>query len=622
MKTDKSTVFDLFQTHRRYVVPLFQRGYVWTRDLQWQPLWEDIVAQAADLARSRAAPTGHATKHFLGALVLNLAHHALKEVPIVEIIDGQQRLTTLQVLLAALRDETASIDNPFLKADLVRLTGNKEPLVSPDERFKVWPTSALQKDMKAVMGLGSLAAIEEAYKVHHVFKYGKWRPPRPGIVEAYSFFVHSIRRFLDDDRSELPLDLVALPAAERAEVLVEALIRDIQLVTIALEAEDDAQVIFETLNARGEPLTPADLVRNFLFLTATRQGLDVARLYEDSWPFGADQASTLFWSFEERQGRLKRSRLDQFFFHYVTFRTGRELKIGHLYQAFRDWWESASERSVEHELQEISEYSDIYCALVIPDPQTGFGKFARSLRALDTTTVYPLVLWLAGQTGLESAVLSGMLEDLESYLIRRAVCGYDQKAYNRFFLEVLDRMRAKGEPPAPQHLRQILAASQAETVVWPSDEEFRRHLIRDPIYRTLGPRRTMLLLEALDEASRASYAEDIQITSPLTVEHVLPQGATEPYWPLAVGSGETPDAAWARRLETSHRLGNLTLLTQPLNSAVSNGPYEAKRKEIVKQSLLPMNVYFQSVDHWDEAAIETRGAALAETALRVWPRHT
>ena len=108
MKTDKTTVFDLFQTHRRYVVPLFQRGYVWNRESQWEPLWTDVVEQAAQIARQRTAPTAPIHKHFLGAVVLNQVHAGLRQVPIVEIIDGQQRLTTLQVMLAAIRDATAT----------------------------------------------------------------------------------------------------------------------------------------------------------------------------------------------------------------------------------------------------------------------------------------------------------------------------------------------------------------------------------------------------------------------------------------------------------------------------------------------------------------------------------
>lgn len=261
VRTDKTTVFDLFEKHRRYVVPIFQRGYVWTREGQWQPLWDDLIAQTAEVVRYRTLPGSRLHKHFLGALVLNLTHTALSHVPVVEIIDGQQRLITLQVLLTALKDETAHIESPYLRADLERLTANRGPLAHPDERYKVWPTSALQSNVRDVIESGTSAVLEARYDAMHKFRYGRWDPPRPRIVEAYLFFVSAVRNFLDDDMEELPFELMSLTTEGRAEALIEALIRNIQLVTIELESEDDAQVIFETLNARGEPLTPSDLSR-------------------------------------------------------------------------------------------------------------------------------------------------------------------------------------------------------------------------------------------------------------------------------------------------------------------------------------------------------------------------
>lgn len=621
MKTDKTTVFDLFQTHRRYVVPLFQRGYVWSRDSQWEPLWNDLVSQAAELARMRTIANSRLQKHFLGALVLNLTHTALSQVPVVEVIDGQQRLTTLQILLAALKDETASIEMPYLRADLERLTKNQGPLANADEVYKVWPTSSLQIHVRNVMRAGSATELEDSYKDLHKFRYRKWDPPRPTLVEAYLFFASAIRSYLDDDDEALPLDLMNLSVKERAEALIEALLRNIQLVTIELDSEDDAQVIFETLNARGEPLTPSDLVRNFVFLTATRERQDVSLLYNDLWkPFEEEPPERPFWKQEERQGRLKRARMDLFLFHYVTFRTGEELKIGRLYQAFRDWWELAPNRVIEKELRELGRYSTVYRELLAPNVASRFGRFAHHLRVLDTTTVYPLVLWLAGEMGAESPEFLSVLDAFESYFVRRAVCGHNQKAYNRLFLGFLKGLREAASPPTYAAVQALLAASMAESAIWPGDNEFRHHLVKDPIYRTIGPRRTQMLLETLELASQHVHAEAIEIRSALTVEHVLPQGANAVDWPPEVQPGETVDDAQSRRATIVHSLGNLTLLTQPFNSALSNGPYDQKRPEIARQSLMALNTYFQDVKHWSESEIASRGAKLADLAVEIWPK--
>ena len=389
------------------------------------------------------------------------------------------------------------------------------------------------------------------------------------------------------------------------------------MVTIELDQEDDPQIIFETLNARGEPLTPSDLVRNFVFLTATREGADVAGLYDRYWRAFDEPVDHPFWKQVERQGRLKRSRLDLFFFHYVTFRTGDEIKEGHLYQAFREWWDSQSSRAVTDELASLVRYAKIYRALLDPDTSSRFGRFAHRLRVLDTTVVYPTILWAAGELGVESSELHGMMEDIESYFIRRAVCGYGSKSYSRLFLEWFSKLRQSQTAPSRAALRSMLTSSQADSAVWPADDEFRRHLVADPLYLTLKPRRTQMLLEALNHALRPKHSEDIEIKSALTVEHVLPQGADALNWPFSEPSGgETIDVRW----RLTHSLGNLTLLTQPLNSSVSNGPFVAKRPAITTQSLLTLNSYFQGQSEWNEATILERGSVLAAAATQLWPR--
>src|SRR5207248_1374458 len=164
-----------------------------------------------------------------------------------------------------LRNEVAKFVDPFINDSLQRLTTNEGNLASTEERFKVWPTSAMQNHVAKVIETHSAEQLSEFYsKPLYTLVKKKWVPPRPGVVEAYLFFAQMIRLYLDDDPEELPFELLELPAGERAQYMVEALIRHFQLVTIELEAEDDAQIIFETLNARGAPLTPSDLVRNFI----------------------------------------------------------------------------------------------------------------------------------------------------------------------------------------------------------------------------------------------------------------------------------------------------------------------------------------------------------------------
>ena len=128
-----------------------------------------------------------------------------------------------------------------------------------------------------------------------------------------------------------------------------------------------------------------------------------------------------------------------------------------------------------------------------------------------------------------------------------------------------------------------------------------------------------MLLEARDNAMRTSKQEAVTITGKLTVEHVLPQHWNEPAWPKPSEITSEDETAAERRGRLLHSLGNLTLLTQELNSAVSNGPFAGKRAEITKQSGLRLNTYFQDVFTWDEAEILKRGDRLFECAKKIWP---
>lgn len=629
MKTEKITVFDLFEKQRRYLVPLFQRGYVWSKAGQWEPLWKDIIDQAAIVREQTTAQHRTVRKHFLGATVLSQAPTVIRQVAASEVIDGQQRLTTLQLFLAAFRDVVIGKGNEYLDSTLQRLTSNPGPYREEDERFKVWPTNAFREDFRVVLTAGSAEAL--ASKFPQTRRYRKLVPPRPALVDAYLFFHEKITEYLEeipDAAKDGPTgtEVASGVNGDRAEELLEAVTRHLQLVAIELDAEDDPQVIFETLNARGVELTPSDLIRNFVFLDAFRRGDNAEDLYNKWWREFDDPAggpSRSFWKDEERQGRYKRSRLDLFVFHYVTCQTENEIKIKHIFQEFRDWWENALEkRSPSEELESLHRASGIYKALLVPDRQTRLGLFARRVRSLDTSTVYPLMLWLGSEHDrISTEEFDGILQDIESYLVRRAICFPDAgKGYNRIFLALLAKLRRAGLPNRTI-LQRELAALQGESSVWPEDAMFQTHFIFDPIYTNLGPNKTQMILEAIDLAHHTVKQEKQHLDGSLSVEHVMPQSADPNDWPFRNSMGDE-DKRLAARDILRHSIGNLTLLTQYLNSSVSNGPFAQKRPAIALQSRLALNAYFQSfadADMWDEVTIVERSEKLAKIALEVWP---
>lgn len=637
MKPSKLSLVEMFEKQRRYVVPLFQRPYVWEQEDQWEPLWQDITGRAEAIIEREAwgSRSDRIENHFLGAVVLNQIKVYGRQVDTVEVIDGQQRLTTLQLLLAAFRDVVKGTSETRLHDDLTRLTENGGVRDSEVERFKVWPTNADRSDFGASLVAGSVADLEAKYPLHRR-KYARKCDPRPRLVEAYLFFARRIGEFCSEAPAETAEttetageSVTSVFSADRAYALFEALKRHIQLVVIELEDDDDPQVIFETLNARGVPLLPSDLIRNFVFLRATQQNENPEELYNTQWkeyderPAEANAGkSERFWKQMERQGRVKRTRLDLFMHHYVQYRSAQDLSIGHLFQAFRSWWETEPTRSVAAELKELRQHSDVFAKMLVPEGDGRTALFARRLQTLDTSTVYPVLLLLlvGGKDRVVAGDLDGIVTDLESYLVRRMVCDLGTKNYNRFFLSMLQKLRSSADPISRATIQQMLLAPEGSAGEWPDDKKFTKAWMEKPLYETLKPMRCAMLLEAVDRAMRTSKQEDVTINGRLTVEHVLPQQWSPPAWPEPpIDAGNNDETATERRERLLHSIGNLTLLTQELNSSVSNGPFSTKRPEIANQSTLRLNTFFQNVTTWDEAEIEKRGEELLKHAKHIWP---
>ena len=371
---------------------------------------------------------------FARAIVLSQLKVGLRQISASQVIDGQQRLTTLQVLLAAFRDVVAEIaeheNDPEPKETLgtvhkmlLQVTEHANVLGAKEDRFKVWPTNADRTAYEAIMTAGSRAALDSKYPQQFVGKRKKSPVPGPRLVEAYRFFSDRVREFAAKDAPSRTYD-----QKDAALGLFEAIRRCLQLVVIDLEESDDPQVIFETLNARGEPLLPSDLIRNLVF---SKAGSQADALYESHWqPYDANHAdgSPGFWKAKVKQGREVRPVLDLFFHSYLSCRAERVIPLGHLFDEFRQWWDSEKSRPVGSLLDEVRRYSDAYWSFQDPSrlgsADVRLATFVRRLRVLDTAMVYPVLLHLVVETEgrIDRSQRDDMLTALESFLIRRWLC--------------------------------------------------------------------------------------------------------------------------------------------------------------------------------------------------------
>lgn len=594
MKPATHTLSDLFGADVRYIVPLYQRPYVWKRDSHWLPLWGDVE----EILGRQLDSTAPSTSHFMGAVVLDQQETPPGEAVRRLVIDGQQRLTTLQLLLTAAWEEAQVAGAERAARLLRRLTRNNEDLTSGDERFKVWPTNANQAAFRAVMGADGQST----------------GPDDPGntIHEAHEFFRQQIRAWSREGHPT-PEEL-----EERFDGLRVVLDSLLHVVSINLESGDNAQVIFETLNARGTPLLAMDLVKNAVFYKAAQSGLDTDVLHDEVWEPELGQS---YWRQMKRQGRLNRPRAELFLTHWLAMRLQRVVNAGELFSEFRTHiLDKTDPTEVEALIRELCRDAAVMRSFDSQPEGSVEEQFFRHLEVMDTTTVLPVALQLFSHPQVSVERRSRGIAAIESWLVRRMLVGLTTKNYNRSVGDLLKRIAADPEH-ADEQIIDELSGSDAVTQSWPTDREVIQGLVSRPLYGWVAQRRVVMVLGQVELARRRGNrkVEDVFTLPPkLTLEHVMPQKWRE-HWPISQGDPEAAEAHEAARDAVLHRLGNLTLTSGPLNSSLSNAAWASKRVELQGHSLLLLNTELAQTELWDVEQINRRGYELALEICGIWP---
>lgn len=609
----------LFGAPARYTVPLFQRPYVWNQDEQWDPLWDDISHLAN---RVLAAETGKPVAgHFLGTVVLEQAMNQTGSIGCREIIDGQQRLTTLQILLKAAehtladveRKAAASEDEGGVKATRVGarqiavLTANTA-YADDEEQYKVWPTNDDRTAFQQVMD----AASSDCLSAHAT-----------RMAEAYRFFHVAISEWLS----------LGQHAAIRATALASALQTHLRLIVLDLEDTDEPQAIFETLNAYGTPLLPADLIKNWLLWEASRQKLkNMDALYQAYWrAFDRDPD---YWRTKIGTGHAARARVDTFLQNWLTRRTLEIIPVKHLYDRFLQHAAPRQEDGLDGLPCNIPAlmadvHRDGLCYRQIENP-TGtarFDTFLRRLAPMGIVVFHPVLLALMGRTGSGQTDLDAAAVILESYLVRRIVCWAETRAYAVVMQSLLAAITAiDPSAPAAPAITKALVEQSAEAYRWPDDNKFRNAWLTNRFYGGYRRARVLMMLQALEEHYQHEGIKGEPIVSfdfsGLEIEHIMPQEWRR-HWPLPAEEG-----ALLERERRLHGIGNLTLVSGKLNPTLSNAAWldapsgrKGKWSALDDHSKLRLNARLvkSCPKVWSEATIDVRARKLFEAACQIWP---
>ena len=582
----------LFAQPVRYDVPAFQRRYVWEQEEQWEPLWGDVEQIADSIIHD-----GSAKSHFLGAVVLQQPQVPTGTIERRIVVDGQQRLTTLQLLIDAIQEVLEDRQYSAPAERLASLVENQEAFRggNPDNAFKVWPTVVDRDAFRHAM-TNDLSATGYAAS---------------RIVQAHEYFKRQaeqwLDRFSDDPRKS---DHHAASALETAVRM------NLELVVIDLSNTDDPHVIFETLNARGTPLLQSDMVKNKILHDAKIHVCDeepVSSEQQRLWPFDKDD----WWVKEVGRGFQSRPRIDLYLNHWLTLRNRREMKAYDEFRAFEKYVETLSKggETIVKVAGDMNRIGSIYRDIEdVRRPD--IAKFLERRNVMNVGAVTPLLLWLLS-ADVPKATLANCLQALESFLVRRMVCGHHARSYGTFFVSLIGKLDDASAENADRILVSLLADETAQATLWPSDEELRENFVGAPLYRQLTRGRLRMVLAGIEEQMRSDRAETPDAPSNLQIEHIMPQ-EWRANWPLP---GDHEEDAAARRDRVLHAIGNLTLVTGRLNRELSNAAWEQKRDALDEHSVLYMNRHLirKAGQVWNEAKIEKRAKRLHKRAVKVWP---
>lgn len=564
MQAKETSLQKMLSGTKVFTLPLFQRRYKWSsRD--WEDLWDDLMVQYED-PDVISGDMKESDGHFLGSIVLHPAPGPASTVARFLLVDGQQRLTTFLVLIAAFRDLRHRVDpswNP--KAYDEQYLTNPW---NPEHPQRLLPTS---KDRESY-----------TLTVHD----GK---PTGQVGRAYRFFYRRMQELRKQNTEDF--DFARFERALMLRMLV---------VDITTSPGDNVNHIFHTLNHLGQKLSALDLIRNHTFTQVDDAEVDAAYMH--------------LWA--PMETALTEKGLERYLWAQLV-RTNAKASQKDLFTHFEQYAKAAwkSSPSVLADLERLKEEAELYQA--IENPNSDAAELAvgsqlraalRQLHAWGSSTHVPLTLHLLALQRQGDATEASIVEcigHIESFLVRRAIAGIPSNNLNRIFtaLPALLTMEA-------DFAQQVATLLLHDTRYWPTDADMTKRAETTPIYLTSRPDQVRYILGRIERSLSAK--EGVELDG-LQVEHVLPQKLTAAWRRSLEAAGENPDQAYSR----VHTLGNLTLTGHNPQLGVS---LYAQKRELLAESPIILNRRLVEQPTWGEAEMVQRSRDLASIAVALWPR--
>lgn len=598
ISVDDFTPKELFHKPVVYEIPYYQRGYVWNEQDQWQPLWEDIETQAENylnLKGEEESNNPYPAAHFMGAIVLQEIQRSSSDIEKHAVVDGQQRLTTIQILLAAIKTVVQKKSQNILAKRVQNLIENGEEYIEKNDAGKQ-KVSSSRTDREAFIGIMESNSSNPKRSHLHL------------LQKAYNWFHTQATKYLADASTSDDLDC-------RATALVWAATQGIQFVVIDVDRASDANEIFDSLNSRGTPLLTADQAKNFMYLEVRKEnGIliedQIETRMKNIWPFdesndwNGENENQDWWHQELKIGRLGVV-IEAFLRHWLTLRLEKEVKTKDVMNEFKTHVRKEGLDKVGEDLQMQCRF---YKEILKEDVKSDSFLF-RWRRALQATTMLPVLLRLRQ---FEEQERKAAERHLESYGMRRWICQLTNAGQTNAMVTLLKKLDDSGLNNASEIVKEFLAEQSERSRVWPNNREVQSALAEEPVIRSRNIRMAKIILLAIEQHMRSPISEQKNFTvedvDKLQIEHLWPQS-----WEENWDEPSNP--------KVLDQIGNLTLVSPGLNPVMSNSVWDKKKKDLKAHSMLKLNE--KLLEHqgpWDEPAIQARSAKLAEIVVEIWSR--
>lgn len=554
MDVTEATLRAILEGSKQYRVPLYQRPYAWKQS-NWRKLWDDIT----DLAEERK--TSPEASHFTGTLVLDTGS-VTTDLTQFLVVDGQQRLTTLSVLLAAIANEWASRGDENAAKRIREQVLINTYAESTDSRYRLRPANFDETIFRS--------AVE-----------GKLERSATSFVDdAYQFFEKKLKALETGDFSLTEIE--------------NAVLKGLKFVTITAKQDDNVYRIFESINNTGVDLTQADLIRNLVFM---RLGSDGERIHDTTWmaiqrDLPAEDIENLFWIDAQWRNADVR-KLD-------TYEVQKKHIVGLSTEDLVAYLDNALKiADALRAVRQISKERNTDVAVRL--------KRIHGLAFPGTVVLSTRIVYLRDTQVISDIEAANALLILESYLVRRVLAMLPVSNLGAICAIAANSLGAD----ASDELHRVLSTGRRQ---YQRDAVIREKAVSDPVYTQGRGRQLTLILQWLIEGEQGR--DTVDFTS-MTIEHVLPQklsSATRKEFAALVTAGDDVDQIHESLV---HTLGNLTLTNY--NSELSNKPFSVKRQQRLTETAVLANKRIAENQHWGPSEIRNRSNALADLVCEIWP---